>query len=279
MASFRFLDLPREIRDKIYGILLCSFPPPESITKGTMLSKKDIHPSILRVNRQVYTESYDVVLKTNRFVLVSSTGGIHFAMMCKAHGVPTVAFDMDDGEHKTSESDGHVIESVTSKFRGYVLGVTLGNRNPDWEDELEPSELLKPCNVIVLFRDLDLLCKAIMKGDDQIQNYKQNLSLKIYVGLAVQSPPFQIDPPVEYFLSDAVLEALVAPFRTHIRELPQTLFSGVITQALIDASMKDFSQDLYSDPTPSSQTGPPAKPTACNSSSNATTAPSTTGKT
>ena len=246
MSSFRFLNLPREIRDKIYGILLCTFPPPESVTKGTMLSKKDLHPNILRVNRQVYEESYDVILKKNRFVLVSSGGGIHFAMMCKQHGVPTLAFDVyeDEGE----ESDDDAAKHVLSNFCGFAMAVTLRNTNQNWREELEPSELLKRCCVMVLFRDLDLLCKAIMKGDDRIPTYKRDIALNIFLGLAVQNPPFQIEPPVTYFLSDAVLEELVASFRRHIREMPQTTFSGVVTQKIIDDSMADFSKDRFSDP-------------------------------
>jgi hypothetical protein len=51
MASSRFLDLPREIRDKIYDILLCTFPQPDYITQGVILSKKDFSQSILLVNK------------------------------------------------------------------------------------------------------------------------------------------------------------------------------------------------------------------------------------
>ena len=65
IASFRFLNLPREIRDKIYGILLCIFLRSESITRGTMLSKKDFSPSILHANKQIYAKSYDAIIKGN----------------------------------------------------------------------------------------------------------------------------------------------------------------------------------------------------------------------
>lgn len=129
MASFRFLDLPREIRDKIYGILLCTFPRPESITQGTMLSKKDFSPSILRANKQIYAESYDSMIKCNRFMLVSSTGGLHLANMLKGNCVPTLAFDLDDGTKRKKKSGKEVIKPITQIFRGYALHITIGNSN------------------------------------------------------------------------------------------------------------------------------------------------------
>jgi len=130
MTSFRFLDLPREIRDKIYGILLCTFPRHESVTHVTMLSKKDFSPSILRANKQIYAESCDAMIKGNRFLLVSSTGGLHFAYMLKANSVPTLAFDMDNGTKTKKKSGNKVIKPITQRFRGYAMHITIGNSNP-----------------------------------------------------------------------------------------------------------------------------------------------------
>lgn len=73
MAAFRFLDLPREVRDKIYGILLCTFPQPDAVTPD-MNTLEHFSPSILRVNKQMYSEGYNVMIKVNRFVLVTCNG-------------------------------------------------------------------------------------------------------------------------------------------------------------------------------------------------------------
>jgi hypothetical protein len=135
-----------------------------------MLDKKSINPSILRVSKQVYTKSYDAMIKGNRFVHVCSTGGVHFAYMLKAHNVPTLAFDMDDGKKKKNRSRNKTIEPVTQRFRGYALRITLGNNRPHWKRELPPSELLKPCNIIMLFRDVEILCEAILEGDERLEN-------------------------------------------------------------------------------------------------------------
>jgi hypothetical protein len=96
-----------------------------------MLDKKDLTASILRVNKQVYAESYKVMIKGNRFVHVCCTGGVHFAHMLKAHNVPTLAFDMDDGKKKEVKSEGKIIEPVTQRFLGYALRITIGNKSPN----------------------------------------------------------------------------------------------------------------------------------------------------
>jgi hypothetical protein len=106
---------------------------------------------MLRVNKQIYSESYDAMIKGNRFVLVSSTGGIHLADMLKSKGVPVLAFDFDDGTQQTKKSKDVIFKPATQQFHGYAIQVTVGNSNPNWRGELPPSELWEPCNVIVLF--------------------------------------------------------------------------------------------------------------------------------
>ena len=145
MAAFRFLDLPREVRDKIYGILLCTFPQPDAVTPD-MNTLEHFSPSILRVNKQVYSEGYNVMIKVNRFVLVTCTGGLYFAHMLMQNDVPFLAVGFGPG---ASSSD-----PVTRHFRGHAIHVTIGNSEYDWQDELQPSRSLMPCKIIMLFRDL-----------------------------------------------------------------------------------------------------------------------------
>jgi hypothetical protein len=194
----------------IYDILPCTFPHPDSITRGTMLDKKDLSASILRVNKQVYAESCEVMIKGNRFLHVCSTGGVHFAHMLKAHNVPTLAFDMDNGKKKKVKSEGKVIKPVTHRFRGYALRITIGNNLLNWKKELPSSELFKPCHVIMLFRDVELLCQAIMAGDERLPDYKGAVTLDINVAPVATHPPFQLDAKT-YF--SELQEALLEPFR------------------------------------------------------------------
>jgi hypothetical protein len=210
----------------------------------TMLDKKDLTASILRVNKQVYAESYEAMIKGNRFVHVCSTGGVHFAHMLKAHNVPTLAFDMDDGK-KEVKSEGKIIEPVTQRFRGYALRITIGNKSPNWKKLLTSSELLKPGHFMMLFRDVELLCQAIMAGDERLPDYWGVLNLDINVAPVATHPPFQLDA-TKYF--SQLHEALLEPFRKEIRGLQRVTIGGTAPTALVESALRDFFWDKFADP-------------------------------
>jgi hypothetical protein len=92
--EFRFLDLPREFRHKIYHILLCSFAPRptavtlplhgpdgEDIISYPKYAKYAVSTAILRVSRQTHKEGYDAMVKTNKFVRITSNGGLPLRML------------------------------------------------------------------------------------------------------------------------------------------------------------------------------------------------------
>jgi hypothetical protein len=174
---------------------------PTPLHAAPCLIKKGLVLPSLRVSKQAYTESYDVTVKHNRFVHVCSTGGVHFAYMLKANNVPTLAFDMDEGKKKKkkkNKSGKETIEPVTQRFRGYAMRVIIENNRSNWKRELPPSELLQPCNLIMLFRDVELLWHAIMEGVERLENYKNVVTLHIDVAPVVVHPPFQLDT-LKYF--------------------------------------------------------------------------------
>jgi hypothetical protein len=83
--AFRFGDLPGEIRNKIYGILLCNieaekprsrFGQPGIYDVLTTFTKYnlDIETSMLRTCRAVYAEASYVMRKANLFIKVSIDG-------------------------------------------------------------------------------------------------------------------------------------------------------------------------------------------------------------
>ncbi|KAI5371421.1 hypothetical protein J4E82_009891 [Alternaria postmessia] len=108
MAAFRFLDLPRE---------------PDTVTDD-MNTLEHFSPSILRVNKQVYSEGYNVMIKVNRFVLVTCNGGLYFSHMLMQNDVPFLAVDHGFG---ASSSD-----PATRDFRGHAIHVTIGNSKYDF---------------------------------------------------------------------------------------------------------------------------------------------------
>jgi hypothetical protein len=103
-APFRFMDLPGELRNKVYALLLCSFrPAPASIQElsdkigdgsfdsGPISAPQSNEPAILRVNSQVHREAYDVMIKTNRFVRITSPACMSFSKSVAGLVMPVVA--------------------------------------------------------------------------------------------------------------------------------------------------------------------------------------------
>jgi hypothetical protein len=96
------MDLPGEIRNKVYKILLCSFEPlPRGIGQQAyhnwsllftpVLAKHSVNTAILRANSQIHREAYDVMVKTNRFIRISCTGGLPLEAVFICQQIPVVA--------------------------------------------------------------------------------------------------------------------------------------------------------------------------------------------
>ncbi|KAJ4356846.1 uncharacterized protein N0V89_004883 [Didymosphaeria variabile] len=212
-----------------------------------LVPKRSLNPGILRVNKQIYAESYEVMVKTNRFVHVCCTGGVHFVYMCVEHRVPMIVFESDADEKREETNSSQEAGGVTQRFRGYALRVTIGNSRQDWRELLPRSVFLEPANIIMLFEDVDKLCRAILRGDHRLDDYRMPLSLDIEVGPVVTRPPFQLQPLTEYFSSTKTQEYLLAPFRARIRGMPQTTISGSVDRMIAEAVEEEASRERYVD--------------------------------
>jgi hypothetical protein len=165
---FRFSDLPSEIRNKIYRELLCDFRPrPTTMDPYDVLSfapaRRDIDTTILRTNKTVYLEAHDVLVKTNRFVKVTSVRGLPVRLLLNSLQVPVVTSD----------------KKAVDAFKGYVLGVHLGCATP-FPTTGDPG-LLDPCNVMLLHRDMDVFCSVLADGDARRPGFSENLQMSLTV--------------------------------------------------------------------------------------------------
>jgi hypothetical protein len=115
------MDLPGELRNKVYKILLCPFePPPPSIGRhqtyhncslvfSSVPAKHSVDTGILRANSQIHREAYDVMVKTNRFVRIRCIGYLPLESIFLMGRVPVVAS-----------------EECVSKFNGSVPIIPRG---------------------------------------------------------------------------------------------------------------------------------------------------------
>jgi hypothetical protein len=104
---FRFLDLPGELRNKVYELLLCSFGEPTSaldddnIARQRTISTSSIDTTILRTSSQVHREAHDVMVKTNQLVKVTCTGSINMDNLLENKRIPTIyAAEAHDSQFK-----------------------------------------------------------------------------------------------------------------------------------------------------------------------------------
>jgi hypothetical protein len=139
-SHFRLMDLPGEIRNQIYQHLLCSFNykyGPDGLPNelermlqqkpklnGVYHAKHSIDTNILRSNRTVHREAYDVMVKTNRFIRIQSSS-YSFARYLVWSQLPVVTMDRQHA----------------SQFNGYVLQMRLEDLSQMNEHDLFDCKL------------------------------------------------------------------------------------------------------------------------------------------
>ena len=239
-THFPFRSLPREIRNKIYRELLCSFEPPlttANITSAFETSfascRHAIDTTILQTNTTTYGEAYDVLVKTNRFVRITSTRGIPLRSLMRSLMVPVVACE----------------KRTVGSFKGYVLGILLGLKKPISTQEHTNGEgMVEHEDVMILHRDLDVFCRALADADGHLAGLTASLQLLIRVAPVLsdqRSTPHA--PSFTDFFSEATQKTLLAPIRKHLRGFTSVQVAGRVESSLALATREELQQDRWSD--------------------------------
>ncbi|KAK8086771.1 hypothetical protein PG994_001745 [Apiospora phragmitis] len=145
-----FLDLPREIRNEIYSLLLCgprhlqatfTYPYAYATSPG---GGKSLHLAILRANRQIGDEAREVFYKTNRFVRVSiRLEGPSLRALMAGFASNYLPLPM-------------IVQrrSAIGAFKGFIMSYKLSQTNP-------PQKVIHRHELIILHRDLHVLCLCL----------------------------------------------------------------------------------------------------------------------
>lgn len=88
IVPFRFLDLPIELRIMTYKLLLCTKDKKICFRDNSLPNETELYPSILQVNRQVYSEAISVLYDSNVFEL-------YYPRICKYHNQDLFRYDCD----------------------------------------------------------------------------------------------------------------------------------------------------------------------------------------
>jgi hypothetical protein len=116
---FRFLDLPREIRDEIYNHALCSFSRrngPYSIEQYARVHVQAIfenrrflgNVALLLANKQIHEEGYEYMLKKNLFVRIECRGfAVQEYLHGHAPGIAVLAYNTSSNMYKTATANNY----------------------------------------------------------------------------------------------------------------------------------------------------------------------------
>jgi hypothetical protein len=240
-APFRFRDLPKEIRVKTYRELLCDFKPklttlqPLQMLESCVPAPRNIDTAILRTSTAMYREVYNVMVKTNRFVKVTTARGLPTYLMLNGQQVPVVAAN----------------KKIVNSFGGYVFAVHLSTSKPAYNTpEFEHKKIVVPRTMMMLHQDMDSFCAALMDGDAFSPGFTASVEITIRVGPTLTgSQPERYAPSFADFFSDTTQKALLAPFRTILRGFKSVNIQGHVDEDIAISVREDIHQDRWSDPT------------------------------
>ncbi|KAI0130792.1 hypothetical protein F4814DRAFT_456783 [Daldinia grandis] len=165
MAStpFRFLDLLPELRNAIYDLVLCALPPPERrLTKVNqnlslnapfvpILGHHKFDTAILLVNRQIYWEAADVMLKYHLFIRVV-TYGVNLCHLLSAWEIPIVAIG----------------KANIRNFKNFVMSYSI---------KIKGADPVPKNHLIILRKDFDLFCEALNWLEPSPESFKHHVIL------------------------------------------------------------------------------------------------------
>tara|TARA_R110002003_G_scaffold296_16_gene18744 strand:+ start:13614 stop:14726 length:1113 start_codon:yes stop_codon:yes gene_type:complete len=250
---FRFLDLPREIRDNIYDLTLCAFrrrSAPYSIDQYARIHFES--PSYVRrflgninlllASKQVHREGSDYMLKKCRFVRIECRG---FNLGQYLHGHAPAVSVLASRTKPDPENKGKV-----DKFQPCAMRIWLGiDRAANGKQRLGRKRYR---DIVMLWEDLrDFWKKFEVECAMRSQSDPERDPLRIVVELNPDSRTSgtgqrSVEASTIYTNKD-MQEQLLQPVRTGLRGFPRLEILGCADGSLARAAIAEVAKPLVSE--------------------------------
>jgi hypothetical protein len=263
IQPFRLLDLPGEIRNKIYQEVLCSFDSaPIRPSANALLQNHDssqtglctvthsIETAVLLTSKQVHREAYDVMVKRNQFIKVT-TIDVPMSSLLLPFQVPIVTLD----------------RAHTEQFHGYVISLSMSAIIGGWVDEpldsddeggmgnrgvgyhAPPAGTGPRFNFMVLGRDWEALCYMLSWADACIEGFSWAVKIVLHLN------PYATEPDdssaykasIADFFTTKNQETLLNPFRNQVSGLTAVTVTGAVDVDLAQSVVVQVHAPLYTD--------------------------------
>ena len=222
---FRFLDLPGEIRNNIYDLLLCSWndeleQDPSMISKLSRRSPSNPSTALLRANRQIHSEASDYMIKRNQFVRITCRG-MDVRQLFLNEGIPVITTDAR-----------HV-----SLFAGYTTHLTLSkpafSASADWFSEFE---------IMMLRADLPKLCEQL-----DIESVMADVNATTSEHNSIQAA-VRLDYRQTRHFTPWYQGRLLEPITASLRGIPHLKISGPVDTSLAESIKEEVAKPRWTDP-------------------------------
>jgi hypothetical protein len=223
MQPFRFLDLPGEIRNNIYDLLLCSWEDElEQDGRGGVAKRYAEYNAmdLLRTNKQIHEEAFDYMMKRNQFVRVTCRGLDVHTLFLGDEVIPIVS----EGT-RAKQFEGHMMHLTLSK-------PALSTERPNFSEH----------ELMMLRSDLPALCREL-DIESTMTGVYSTANEYLYITATVAFHPAHAD-----MLTPAIQQHLLEPIAAHVRGLANFSVSGPVSPQLAETVKSQLAQPRWTDP-------------------------------